>query len=63
MENPPKLREYDGKGDSDKHMHLVNDLLNYFDADKASKGKLFAFTLVGPAKFWFNGLSDMRNGS
>lgn len=58
MEKPPKLGEYDGKGDIDEHVQLVNDQLNYFSADEASKCKLFALTLVGSNMIWFNDLSD-----
>lgn len=39
-------------------MQLVNDQLNYFSMDEASKCKLFALTLVIPARLWFNGLLD-----
>lgn len=58
MKKSTKLREYEGKGDPDEHVQLVNDWMNYFSTDKASKCKLFALTLVGPSKMWRNGLSD-----
>lgn len=48
VEKPPKLGEYDGKEDTDEHMQLVNDQVNYFNTDEASKCKLFALALVGP---------------
>lgn len=56
MEKPPKLCEYDGKGDSHEHIQIINDQLNYFITDKASKCKFFTLTLVGPTRMWFNGL-------
>lgn len=59
MEKPPKLGEYDGKGDPDEHFQLINEQLNYFNADEAYKCKMFALTLVRPARLWFNGLPDM----
>lgn len=57
------LGEYDGKRDLDEHMQLANDRLNYFSADEASKGKLFALTLVGPTRIWCNGLPNGSIGS
>lgn len=58
MESPPKLREYDGNGDLDEHIQLVNERLNYFNIDEAYKCKLFSLTLVVLTILWFNGLSD-----
>lgn len=58
MDKPLKLCEYDGKGDHDEHVQLVDDRLNYFSTDEASKCKLFTLTLVGLARMWFNGLPD-----
>lgn len=40
MEKPPKMGNYDGKGDPDKHMQLVNNRLSYFSVDGVSKCKL-----------------------
>lgn len=37
MEKLPKLGEYDGKGDPDKHVHLSNEWLNYLSVDDTSK--------------------------
>lgn len=37
MEKLPKLGEYNGKGDLDELMLLVNDQLNYFSVEEASK--------------------------
>lgn len=48
MEKPLRWNEYDGKGDMDEHMQLMNDWINYYNTDKASKCKLLALTLVGP---------------
>lgn len=59
VEKPPKLVECEGKGDPDEHTQLVNDRLNYFNIDDASKFKIFAFTLIRPTMLWFNGLLDM----
>lgn len=36
MDKPPKLGDYDGKGDPGKHVQLINDLLIYFSVDNAS---------------------------
>lgn len=58
MDNPPKLNEYNKKGDSNEHVQLVNDRLNYFNIDEAFKCKFFTLTLVGSAMIWFNGLPD-----
>lgn len=49
MEKPPKLREYDGKGDLNKHIQLFNDRINYFSVNKAYKSKLFLLPMVGPS--------------
>lgn len=57
MEKPPNLGECNGKWDLDKHVQLAYDQLNYFSVDEDSKWKLFALTLVGPTKIWFNGMS------
>lgn len=51
----PKLGEYDGKGDLDKSMQLINKL-NYYGVDEASKCKSLALMLVGSARLWINGL-------
>lgn len=40
-------------------MQLINDRLNYFSVDEVSKCKLFKLTLVGSARLWFNGMSDV----
>lgn len=53
-----KLGGFNGKGDPIKHAQLVNNRLNYFSIDDASKCNLFAETLIGPARLWFNGLPD-----
>lgn len=58
MQKPPKLGEYNGNEDSDKHIQLVNDILNYYNANDASNCKLLELTLVGPTRLWFNGLPD-----
>lgn len=63
MEKTPKLSDYDGKGDLDEHMQLVDDRFSYFGVDDASKCKLFALALVGPACLWFYGLPDKCNNS
>lgn len=59
MEEPPKLGDYNVKRDPDEHVQVVNDRLNYFSADDASKCKLFVLTLVGSTMLWFNGLSGI----
>lgn len=56
MKKPPKLGKYNGKGDLEEHIQLIDDRLNYFIANKASKYKLFTLTLVRPTRLWFNGL-------
>lgn len=58
MEKPPKLGESNGKEDSDEHMQFFNDQLNYSSVEESSKWKLFALTLVGPTRLWFNSLSS-----
>lgn len=40
------MGEYNRKGDSDEHVQLINDRLNYSNMDEGSKCKLFALTLV-----------------
>lgn len=52
------MGEYDGTGDLDEHMHLLNDRLNYFSVDDPSKCNLFALTLTEPANLWLNGLLE-----
>lgn len=47
MQKPPKLEEYNGKGNPDEHVKLVNYRFNYYSADDASKCKMLALTLVG----------------
>lgn len=59
MEKSLNLNDFDVKGGLDKHVQLVNDRLNYFSVDEASKCKLFALTLVGPTMLWLNGLPKM----
>lgn len=58
MQKPLKLEEYNGKGEHGKHVQLVNEWLNYYSADNASKLKLLGSTLVAPDILWFNGLLD-----
>lgn len=58
MDKPPKMGKYDGKGDPDEHMYLVNDWINYFSIDDTSSCKLFALTLIELTRLWFNGLPD-----
>lgn len=47
---PPKLGEYDRKGSLDKHVHLVNDKLNYFSVDEAFKCNVFSLSLVASSR-------------
>lgn len=35
MEKPLKLGKYNKNGDSDEHVQLVNDWVNYFSVDEA----------------------------
>lgn len=58
MEKPPKLTDYDGKGDPNENEQLVDKQLNYFGGYEASKCKLFTLTLVGPTRLRFNDLPD-----
>lgn len=58
MEKSPKLSDYDGKGDPDEHVQLVNDRMSYFSIDNAPKCKLFMLTQVDLTLLWFNGLPD-----
>lgn len=46
MQKPTKLGEYDGKGDLDEYVKLVNDRINYYSVDDTSKWKLLELTLV-----------------
>lgn len=46
------------EGDPDEHVQVVYEQLNYFGTDDASKCKLFALTLVGPTRLWFNDIPD-----
>lgn len=36
-EKSPKLSEYNGKGDPDVHVQLINERLNYLNIDESSK--------------------------
>lgn len=54
----PKLSEYDGKGDPNEHVQLVNERVNYFSANDVSQCNLFAMTLVVSARLWLIGLAD-----
>lgn len=36
MKKPPKLVDYDGKGDPDEYVVLVDERLSYFSDDKTS---------------------------
>lgn len=56
IDKPPKLDNHYEKGDLEEHVQLMNDLLSYSNIDGAYKCKLFVLTLVGSARFWFNGL-------
>lgn len=59
MEKPPKLSEYNGKGDPNKHVQLINERLNYFNADKASKWKNFVLNLFESYKLWSNAFPNL----
>lgn len=37
LENPSKLKVYDGKGYPDEYVKFADKLLNYFHADEATK--------------------------
>lgn len=54
----PKMNEYNEKGDIDKHMQLINECLNYFHVEEASKCKLCALNLMISSRLWFNTLSN-----
>lgn len=58
FEKPSKPGEYNGNGDYDKHVQLINNRLSYFRVDDVLKCKFFVFTLIGPPRLWFNGLPD-----
>lgn len=58
MVKPPKLVKYDRKRNPDEHVELLNDRVNYFSINGASKCKYFTLTLIGPSKLWFNGLTN-----
>lgn len=58
MDKPPKLCEYDKMGDLDYHIQLVNNRMNYFSVDEASKYKISVLTLVGLDRICFNGIPD-----
>lgn len=58
MQKPPKLEEYNGKGDPDEHVELVNDRPNYYSADDTSRCKLLTLTLVRLTRLWFNSPLD-----
>lgn len=58
MQKPHELEEYNGKGDPDKHVQLVNDRFNYYCIYDAFKFNLLVLTLVGPTMLWFNGLPN-----
>lgn len=50
MEKPPKFSENNRKGDPYENVQLVNDWLNYFSANEASKCMVFVLTLVGSSR-------------
>lgn len=54
----PKLSEYYRKEDPDKHVQLVNDRLNWLNANKASKCNMFTLTMIGLSRLGFKGLPD-----
>lgn len=58
MEKPSKLRNYDEKEGLNEHIQLVDDQLSCFSTDDASKCKLFALTMVVPARLWFIVMPD-----
>lgn len=58
MHKPHKLGEYNGKGDHDEHVQLVNDRIKYNNTNNASKFKLSTLTLMRPTRLWFNGIAD-----
>lgn len=56
MKKPPMLGEYNGKGYPDEHMQFINDRLDYYNVDDASKCKLLELMLVIPARLLLKGL-------
>lgn len=41
MKNTHKLTDYDGKGDPDEHVQLIEEQLGYFSANDATSGFFF----------------------
>lgn len=58
MEKPSRLTDYDGKGDPDEHVQVMDNWLSYFSIDDAFKCNLFALNLFEPSRLWFNVLPD-----
>lgn len=58
MVKKPNLSEYDGKGDPDEHMQVVNERVNYFKANSVSQCNLLAMTLIVSARLCIIGLLD-----
>ncbi|MCI46252.1 hypothetical protein A2U01_0067492, partial [Trifolium medium] len=58
LEKSPKLETYDGSTDPDEHVEHIDTILDYFQARRPIKCKLFVLTLKGAALTWFKGLED-----
>lgn len=58
LEKPHMLNKYDWKWDSNEHVQLVDDCLNYIHAYDSFKCKLFVLTLMGSARLWFKALPN-----
>ncbi|MCI30529.1 hypothetical protein A2U01_0051738, partial [Trifolium medium] len=58
LEKPPKLETYDRTTDPNKHLEHIDTVLDYYQAEAATKCRLFMLTLKGVAMTWFKGLKD-----
>lgn len=46
LEKHPKLKEYNNKGDPNKHVQLIGEILIYFHANESAKCELISLTLI-----------------
>lgn len=58
LKKPHMLNKYDWKWDSNEHVQLIDDCLNYLHAYDSFKCKLFALILTGSARLWFKALPN-----
>lgn len=55
---PPKLETYEDTTNPNKHEEHIDTVLNYHQAQREVKCKLFVLTLKCATMTWFKGLED-----